>query len=62
MVQHSDQLDLVWGISGIANLIGRTDRQTYHMLVQGRLPARRVGERWVASRSEIERFFRGEAA
>lgn len=62
MDESQTSLDLVWGISGIARLIGRTDRQTYHMLVQGRLPARQVGERWVASRSEIERFFRGEAA
>ena len=62
MVQQSAQLDLVWGISGIAKLIGRTDRQAYHMLVQGHLPARQVGGRWVASRSEIERFFLGEAA
>ena len=55
-------LDLVWGIRGIATLIGRTDRQTYRMLVEGKIPARQIGERWVASRSEIERFFRSEAA
>lgn len=61
-VTIGENLDLVWGISGIARLIGRTDRQAHYMLVQGNLPARQVGGRWVASRSEIERFFRGEAA
>ncbi|KTR05174.1 hypothetical protein NS365_13395 [Aureimonas ureilytica] len=50
-------IDLVWGISGIAKVIGRTDRQTYSMLTAGQLPARQVGERWVASREKLVAFF-----
>lgn len=50
-------LDLVWGISAIAKMIGRNDRQTYNMLAAGHLPAKQVGTRWVAKREAIERFF-----
>lgn len=55
-------LDLVWGIKAIAKVIGRSERQTYSMLVAGQLPARRVGQRWVAKRETIERFFAELAA
>jgi hypothetical protein len=55
-------LDLVWGIEAIAKLIGRTERQTYHMLSTGKLPAKQVGNRWVAERGKILRFFMEDAA
>ncbi|TBG20636.1 DNA-binding protein [Rhizobium johnstonii] len=54
--------DLVWGISAIARVIGRTDRQTYHMLDTGALPAKRVGGRWVASRKKLLSFLVDDAA
>lgn len=57
-----DKLDLVWGISGIAKVIGRTDRQTHGMLASGALPARQIGHRWVAKREALERFFDEVAA
>ncbi|KQQ90274.1 hypothetical protein [Aureimonas sp. Leaf324] len=56
------EFDLVWGISGIAKVIGRTDRQTYGMLASGALPARQIGHRWVAKREALERFFDEVAA
>ncbi|RUW61834.1 DNA-binding protein [Mesorhizobium sp. M7A.F.Ca.US.008.03.1.1] len=55
-------LDLVWGIDGIAKLIGRTERQTYYLLSNGKLPAKQVGNRWVAERGNLLRFFMGNAA
>lgn len=55
-------LDLVWGIDAIARLIGRTERQTYHMLRAGNLPAKQVGNRWVAERSKLIAFFMEDAA
>ena len=62
-MESGKSLDLVWGVGSIGKLIGRTYQQTYHMIQMGHLPmVRRVGERYVASRSEIERFFTGEAA
>lgn len=54
--------DLIWGGDGIAKEIDRTARQTFHMLETGAIPARKVGNRWVASRSALRKFFRGEVA
>lgn len=55
-------LDLVWGVSAIARIIGRTDRQTFHMISKEEIPARKVGGRWVIERSKLVAFFTGEAA
>ena len=60
--QPDSNIDLVWGISGIAKVIGRTDRQTHGMLATGALPARQIGHRWVAKREALERFFDEVAA
>ena len=57
-----DTEDLVWGINGIAKVIGRSDRQTYHLLTSGLLPAKQVGSRWVASRKKLIEALIGEAA
>ncbi|CAA0096921.1 Uncharacterised protein [Starkeya nomas] len=54
--------DLVWGVKEIAKLLGRTERQTFHMLNSGHLPANKIGERWVASRKKLLAAVLGEAA
>ncbi|MDX0849378.1 DNA-binding protein [Sinorhizobium medicae] len=59
---NAPSLDLVWEVDEIAKLIGRTSRQTFHLLSKGELPARKVGNRWVAERGQLLRFFMGEAA
>ncbi|EJZ22432.1 DNA-binding protein [Rhizobium sp. Pop5] len=51
------KLDLVWGGAEIAQIIGRSRRQTFHMLETGQLPAKKVGDRWVADRSKLIAFF-----
>jgi len=50
-------MDLLWEVEEIAKLIGRTERQTFHMLKKGELPAKKVGGRWVASRQKLIDFF-----
>ncbi len=50
-------IDLLWGVEDIAEAIGRTPRQTFHMLRNGRLPARRIGALWCASRAGLRRHF-----
>jgi hypothetical protein len=45
--------DLIWGAEAIAAEINRTPRQTFHMLENGLLPAGKVGEKWVGSRTTI---------
>lgn len=54
--------DIVWEVAEIAKVIGRTDRQTFHMLAAGHLPARKVGGRWVASRRKLLAAVLGEEA
>lgn len=62
MNQESEPLDLIWGVEEIGKFIGRTYQQTHHMLSTGRLPAKQVGERWVASRQKLIAFFLEDAA
>lgn len=56
------EMELIWGINAIARLIGRTDRQVFHMVSTGQIPAKKVGGRWVTERSKLIAFFNGEAA
>ncbi|MEO9336987.1 hypothetical protein ABFT80_06065 [Mesorhizobium sp. SB112] len=58
----NEQLDLIWGVEAIGNLIGRNYQQAHHMLSTGKLPAKQVGDRWVASRSKLTAFFMEDAA
>lgn len=57
-----DPSDIVWEVKNIAKLIGRTERQTFHLLSTGQLPAKKVGDRWVADRNRLLRFLVGDAA
>lgn len=45
--------DIVWEVGNIAKVIGRTERQTFHLLNSEALPAKKVGGRWVASRRKL---------
>ncbi|TAV04050.1 helix-turn-helix domain-containing protein [Rhizobium ruizarguesonis] len=57
-MEKTGELDLIWGTEEIAKLIGRTERQTYHMIKSGHLPmVKQVGERYVASRQKLIAFF-----
>ena len=62
MDSHPEKLDLVWGVEAIAEIICRSDRQTFHLCSTGSLPAKKVGGRWVAERSNIINFFKEIAA
>ncbi|KFB10487.1 hypothetical protein [Nitratireductor basaltis] len=59
-----EKIELIWGCEGIAKIIGRTPRVTFSLLEKGELPAKKVGGRWVAERSQLIAFFMktGEAA
>jgi len=54
--------DLVWGCSAIAEVIGRTERATFHLLKTNVLPAKRVGGRWCASRRKLIEALTGDGA
>lgn len=57
MKESNVTADLVWGGEEIAKVIGRTARVTFQLLDKGELPAKKVGGRWVASRSKLFAFF-----
>ncbi|RMI24228.1 hypothetical protein [Sinorhizobium meliloti] len=59
---RGDAIDLIWGVEAVAKIIGRTERQTFHLLSTGQLPAKKVGGRWVAERGKLIRFFMETAA
>lgn len=55
-------LDAIWGARAIGEFIGLTERQAFWLLEQNRLPARKVGKRFVATRDALRRYIEGEAA
>ncbi|WP_312222591.1 DNA-binding protein [Rhizobium rhizoryzae] len=57
MTEKNGQLELIWGAEEIARAIGRTPRVTFNLLSTGKLPAKKVGGRWVAERSKLIAFF-----
>ena len=52
--------DIVWSAREIGKVIGRTERQTYHLLVTKRLPARNHGGIYSASRQRLLAHAAGE--
>ena len=38
-------------------MIGRNARQTFHLIDTGKLPVKKIGGRWCASRSGLRKFF-----
>jgi len=53
--------DVVWGAEEMGRVIGRTTRQTYHLLEAGLLPAKKVGPKlWCASRKRLLQALTGE--
>jgi hypothetical protein len=51
---ESSACDLLWGVVEIARSIGRTHRQTSHLITSGHLKSpKKVGGHWVVSRSAL---------
>jgi hypothetical protein len=44
---------LLWGVPRIAAAINRSESQTYYLLSRGRLPARKIGDQWVAEHDKL---------
>ncbi len=56
---EKNETEILWGADEIAKVIGRTKRQTFALLENGHIPAKKVGGRWVAKRSELLAFLSG---
>ncbi|WP_353820783.1 DNA-binding protein [Mesorhizobium sp.] len=57
ITEQNEPLDLVWGCDAIAVVIHRTPRQTFNLLETNQIPAKKVGNRWVASRGKLKKLF-----
>jgi hypothetical protein len=49
--------DLLWGVDPIAKEINRSRRQAFHLISTGKLPVKKVGGRYCASRTGLRKFF-----
>jgi hypothetical protein len=47
---------MIWGAEAIAAFIGLDKPQTYYLLQRGKLPARKVGDKWVAEEGKLLAF------
>lgn len=54
--------DILSGVPAIARHIGKTERATYHLIYNNRVPHFKIGGRIHARRSEINAAFRSETA
>jgi hypothetical protein len=49
--------DVIWGVQGIADEIGRSPQQTYYLIARGKLPVHKLGHRTIiASRKQLRRL------
>lgn len=62
MLNDSSAPRAVWGAKAIGKEIGLTERQAYHLLEKGLLPARKLGDKWVADARQLHVLISGEAA
>ena len=62
-ISQSTDLDTpVWGAAAIARVINRTERQAFHLLERGHLPADKVGKLWVSTPRKLLARVLGEVA
>lgn len=53
---------IIWGADAIGREINMSSRATYHLLEKKRLPARKIGKRWVAHRDRLHAHLSGEVS
>ena len=62
MDRPSDDLDQpLWGWQAIAKEINRTRRQTFYMLENGLLPAKKIGGKWMTTRRALRQHLAVES-
>jgi hypothetical protein len=52
-VIETEAADVVWGAEAIGAVIHRNPRQTFYLLEAGKLPAKKIGRQWIASRKRL---------
>lgn len=61
-MSDDDKLDVIWGAEEIGKAIGKNVRQTFWLLENGALPARKIRGQWCADRSALRAYFRSQVA
>jgi len=71
-VESTEPNDVLWGVPAIAEAIFGPDRsigdysphqrRVRHLIKEKRIPAKKIGQIWVASRSKLRAIFSGEDA
>jgi excisionase family DNA binding protein len=61
-MKHTPTIDeglgLLWGAREIARELGVSPRQAIYLLENGKLPAMKLGNRWVIARARLREFFK----
>ena len=55
---------LIWGAKAIGETIGVKQRKAFYLLQNDRIPAKKIGEEWVAEENQLIEFltaFKAEA-
>lgn len=52
----------VWGAKAIGNEMGLTERQTFHLLERGLLPAKKIGDKWLADANQLHSLITSAAS
>jgi hypothetical protein len=52
----------VWGAKNIGVVVGRNERQAFHLLENGHLPAEKIGKIWVSTPRRLRSRILGEVA
>jgi hypothetical protein len=56
-ISDSGAISLIWGAKAIAEELGVSPRKAFYLLESGAIPARKVGNLWVADRGKLRTFF-----
>jgi hypothetical protein len=55
-IDRLDDEDICWGAAAIGRAINANRRRTFYLLETGKLPAKKLGGVWVASRRRLLDF------
>jgi hypothetical protein len=53
MTELTKNPEILWGAKAIGACIGKSQRATFHMLEEGKLPCKKLGKQWVATRRQL---------
>lgn len=54
---NNENMNLIWGVEAIGEVIGLTARQTHHYASTGKIPVKKINGRWCAERNQLTKWF-----